>query len=148
MHQLADMAFHCFLTQATLRSILSRSIRTTSTSAIRPISNCCIIARTFTSVSSTKTISQKISAFRMVPFIRSSCYPSFSMPRNRTLLLPIREFGKSSKTKHGKFSLSEKHNTTAMYVISVVILVCGGSYAAVPLYRLYCQVIITPCLYL
>ena len=27
-----------------------------------------------------------------------------------------------------------------MYTLSIVILVCGGSYAAVPLYRLYCQV--------
>lgn len=135
------MAFHNFWTQSTLRSILSRSFRTTSTSAIRPISNCCIIARTFTSCSSMKTKCQKISAFRMVPFNRSGCYPLFSMPGNRTVLQSIREFGKSSKRKYGKFSLSEKHNTTAMYVISVVILVCGGSYAAVPLYRLYCQVI-------
>ncbi len=37
--------------------------------------------------------------------------------------------------------LSEKHKSVAMYALSLAILIGGGSYAAVPLYRLYCQVI-------
>ena len=37
-------------------------------------------------------------------------------------------------------SYQEKNKTTAIYIIALVTLVLGGSYAAVPLYRIFCQV--------
>ena len=47
-----------------------------------------------------------------------------------------RNFSKSQQ------STREKNKSTAIYIIAVATVVLGGSYASVPLYRLYCQVII------
>ena len=136
------MACRYFWRQAALRNFFCRSIHIGSTSIPRPRpKHCCIIVRKLSSsCSSITTKSRKFSTFGMFPCYRSDCNPFLSRPVNRRLLLAIREFGKSSKKSSAYGSLSEKHSTTAMYVISIVILVCGGSYAAVPLYRLYCQV--------
>ena len=43
-----------------------------------------------------------------------------------------------SSSRHDRWSQSNKQ--TATYVIAIAITVVGLSYAAVPLYRLYCQV--------
>ena len=37
-------------------------------------------------------------------------------------------------------SYHQKNKTTAIYTIALVTVVLGGSYAAVPLYRIFCQV--------
>ena len=44
----------------------------------------------------------------------------------------------------------QKNRSTAIYIVALVIVVLGGSYAAVPLYRIFCQVRYTPsmCIYL
>ena len=64
-----------------------------------------------------------------------------SMGKSRVLIQSKCLHGKTnSGHSRAKFNMSEKHKSVAMYTVSVVILVCGGSYAAVPLYRLYCQV--------
>ena len=61
--------------------------------------------------------------------------------KNRILIQGKGLHGKAnSGHSRAKFNMSERHKSVAMYTVSVVILVCGGSYAAVPLYRLYCQV--------
>ncbi len=45
----------------------------------------------------------------------------------------------SGRKQYQKYS-SDKHKSVATYALSIAILVGGASYAAVPLYRLYCQV--------
>ena len=42
--------------------------------------------------------------------------------------------------KHGKANTAQSNRTTVVYIISLAVAVVGFSYAAVPLYRLYCQV--------
>ena len=64
-----------------------------------------------------------------------------SVGKRRLLIQSKGLHGKAnSGHSRAKFNMSERHKSVAMYTVSVVILVCGGSYAAVPLYRLYCQV--------
>lgn len=103
-------------------------------------SRCCIIPRgifdkgitTFSSLPSYKT------GFLPTQLARAISFQSKLLLRRRTHSPWIREFGKSSKKS--KNDLSDKHKSVAMYTLSMVILVSGASYAAVPLYRLYCQV--------
>lgn len=53
--------------------------------------------------------------------------------RGNTIFYRMKSTRDSSKTN------AERHRSIAMYALSVAILVGGLSYAAVPLYRLYCQ---------
>ena len=60
--------------------------------------------------------------------------------RGNTIFYRMKSTRDSSKTN------AERHRSIAMYALSVAILVGGLSYAAVPLYRLYCQVANRVCL--
>lgn len=44
-----------------------------------------------------------------------------------------------SKSRSITTALQERHKTVLLYLSSAAVLACGLSYAAVPLYRLYCQ---------
>ena len=43
------------------------------------------------------------------------------------------------KFQYGNKTTKERSDTTMMYLVSLVILTVGASYAAVPLYRIFCQ---------
>ena len=55
-------------------------------------------------------------------------------------------FYRMTSTRDSSKTNAERHRSIAMYALSVAILVGGLSYAAVPLYRLYCQVANRVCL--
>eukprot|EP00794_Sanderia_malayensis_P009214 gene9214-10188_t len=67
-------------------------------------------------------------------------FTSISRPR------PCRNSGKSTRILYRMMQRNphertqrERHKSVAMYAVSLALLVGGCSYAAVPLYRLYCQ---------
>ena len=48
--------------------------------------------------------------------------------------------GGSDQHQKGKSVLEQRHKTVLYYLCAVAVLVAGASYAAVPLYRIFCQV--------
>lgn len=67
---------------------------------------------------------------------------TFLLPKtNKTLLLRSIETvsQRSGPKSHSRSAFHRNNTTVAIYVIAVTFFVLGGSYAAVPLYRLYCQ---------
>ena len=134
------MAYHCFGKPGALLRCLARAIQVWSRNEIRTFPGCCTKARKFSSNTLIEMKSWRVHRIGIKPFFKVELYPLHSLLGNRVRFLSTREFAKSARENRASFGLSQKHNTIAMYVISIVILVCGGSYAAVPLYRLYCQV--------
>ena len=60
---------------------------------------------------------------------------SFRLPLNKKVL-GLRYTSKYAGTNTG---MQQSHKTVLLYLSSAAVLACGLSYAAVPLYRLYCQ---------
>ncbi len=52
----------------------------------------------------------------------------------------VRSFTTTQYCYSKQFQGGEKNKSTVYYVVALGVLVCGLSYAAVPLYRLFCQV--------
>ena len=48
--------------------------------------------------------------------------------------------GQSRNSSNSRNHYQQKNRTTAIYTVAIVIVVLGVSYAAVPLYRIFCQV--------
>ena len=48
--------------------------------------------------------------------------------------------GQSRNFSNSRNHYQQKNRTTAIYTVAIVIVVLGVSYAAVPLYRIFCQV--------
>lgn len=71
----------------------------------------------------------------------SSCWTFYGLrlniiaPRQRSC---YRGFSRNFSSFHNSYQ--QKNKTTAIYIIALVTVVLGGSYAAVPLYRIFCQV--------
>ena len=65
--------------------------------------------------------------------------------KNRTQLITVRwQFDFTKKPPRGNRKLprtsKERNVSTLLYLLSLAILTTGASYAAVPLYRIFCQV--------
>jgi len=133
------MAYNCFGRPGALLRCLTRAIQISSRNEIRTIQDCCTNARKFSSNALTEMNLRRVHRIGIKQFFKVEFYPLYSLIGNRVRFLSTREFTKSVRENRAHFGFSQRHNATAMYVISIVILVCGGSYAAVPLYRLYCQ---------
>lgn len=135
------MACMCLSRLKGLRSAARLSMASINTA--RQVEQCCIISRNFSCGRTLKShralqnIPRKGLPF--IPFSRLNGFQSSLLRGSRTDMLLVRQMGKASHSRSKNY-LSEKHRSVAMYTLSIVILVCGGSYAAVPLYRLYCQV--------
>ena len=79
------------------------------------------------------------SAHGSLLFLRSSARsPSLSYTLHRSML--VRYASSSPPRPPPPRSASRQSNTTLLYIASTVVLVLGAAYAAVPLYRLFCQV--------
>ena len=64
------------------------------------------------------------------------CYQYFFLGRDSQRFTHTQQ---GRPTMHSD-QMSKRHKTVALYIMALIVFVAGGSYAAVPLYRLYCQV--------
>ena len=55
--------------------------------------------------------------------------------------------GQSRNFSNSRNPYQQRNRTTAIYTVAIVIVVLGVSYAAVPLYRIFCQVDCISCFY-
>jgi len=101
--------------------------------------------RTFSTISARSTFPHQISTLKTSKFLKASFDSTLNRPSVRLKF----DFSKKNvekpdesyfrRRKERQKTSAARNKTTMLYVIGVAVLTTGMSYAAVPLYRMFCQ---------